>query len=514
MDIIFVFEVHQPFRLNRDFFWKRMSFQRVKKKELFNYYFDESLNEEIFNRICEKCYIPMNNLLLKLINKYQNKRNPPKFAFSISGIFLEMCEKFNKPLLQSFKDLSKTGGIEFLSQTYYHSLASLYDEKEEFISQIKKHQQIIKKFFNFNPTIFENTELIYNNKIAQIIENMGYKGIYAEGVERHLQEKSPNHLYKLKGSNDFSILLRNYKLTDDIGFRFSSKAWKEWPLTSEKYVKWLSETLGDCINIFLDYETFGEHHWPETGVQQFLKEVVIKILKNKRIEMATPSETVVKNTPTDYLDIPPSESAISWADLERNTTSWLGNPMQWAYHHTLKNLEPLVKESADQDFLRIWRCFQTSDHLYYMADLVGGPMEVHTYFSPFRSPIDAYLTAQAEITDFENRIKLSTIAANEPFLFNENFSEDHFTGNVTYSLKGFTEILEKISIKTIEFHHRSNDFAQWAKYSLKDQKFAHQLREVKNSHLRGVNLRKKIIEISKKRYFELNQEISSSTGYF
>ena len=425
-----------------------------------------------------------------------------------------MCEKFNETLLQSFKDLSKTGCIEFLSQTYYHSLASLYDEKEEFISQIKKHQQIIQKLFNYNPTIFENTELIYNNEIAQTIANMGYKGIYAEGVERHLQKKSPNYLYKLKGSDDFTILLRNYRLTDDIGFRFSSKTWKEWPLTSKKYVKWLSKTPGDCINIFLDYETFGEHHWPETGVHPFLKGVVIEILKNKKIKMATPSETIVKNTPIDYMDIPPSEGAISWADSERNTTSWLGNPFQWAYHHTLKELEPLVKESADQDFLRIWRYFQTSDHLYYMADLVGEPGEVHAYFSPFHSPFDAYLTAQAEITDFENRIKLSTIAANEPFLFYEDYGEDHFTGNETHSLKGFTEILEKTRIKTIEFHHRRNDFVQWAKFSLKDQKLAHQLRKIKNSHLRGVNLRRKIIEISKKRYFELNRKISSATGYF
>jgi alpha-amylase len=513
-DVVFVFEVHQPYRLKKNFFWENKVFKRLKKKELFDYYFDHAVNGEVFKRACKKCYFPSNQILLDLIDKHKREKKQVKVSFSISGVFLEQCEMFSKDLLESFKQLAKTECVEFLSQTYYHSLASLYPEREEFTEQVKMHQQTMKDLLGYTPKIFENTELLYNNAIAKTIEKLGYKGIFTEGVERILHEKSPNYLYTPKGCKKIKVLLRNYKLTDDIGFRFSARWWSEWPLTADKYASWLGTTPGHCINIFPDYETFGEHHWPETGIHDFLKHLPMEILKWWHLHMVTPSEVVEKYEPVGEIDVPELGGTVSWADLERDASCWLGNTMQWAYYTNVRRLEPLVKEADDKDFLKTWRYFQTSDHLYYMFTAGGAPGEVHSYFSPFNSPIDAFVTEQAAILDFENRVRLAAAAANEPFLFYTGVGENQFTGIMAWSLKGFKQALQKISIKSLEFHNSRGDFEKWAENSLHDKTLTEELKNIRVSKMKGEILRKSLIKTATERFDELNKQIQTATKYF
>jgi alpha-amylase len=511
---VFVFEVHQPHRLKKNFFWENNIFKRVKKKELFDYYFDNTVNGEVFNRASKKCYFPSNQILLDIIDKYKGEKKQAKFSFSISGIFFEQCERFSKDLLESFKQLAKTGCVEFLSQTHYHSLASLYPEREEFIEQVKMHQQTMKDLLGYMPRVFENTELLYNNAIAKAIEELGFKGIFTEGVERILHEKSPNYLYTPKGCKKIKVLLRNYKLTDDIGFRFSARWWSEWPLTADKYASWLGTTPGHCINIFPDYETFGEHHWPETGIHDFLRHLPREILKWWHLHMATPSEVVEKYDTVGEIDVPELGGTVSWADLERDASCWLGNTMQWAYYTNVRRLEPLVKETADEDFLKIWRYFQTSDHLYYMFTAGGAPGEVHSYFSPFSSPIDAFVTEQATIMDFENRVRLASVAANEPFLFYTGVGENYFTGTMAWSLKGFKQAVQKINTKSLEFHNSRGDFEKWAKKSLHDRTLTEELKKIRVSKMKGEILRNSLIKTATKRFDELTKQIQTATKCF
>jgi alpha-amylase len=512
-DVVFVFEVHQPHRLKRSLFWEGKVFRRVKKADLFDYYFDNEVDREIFNRAARKCYFPSNQILLDLADKHKHDRKQVKFAFSISGVFLEQCEMFNPDLLETFIQLANTGRIEFLNQTYYHSIASLYPDKEEFIEQVKMHKQTIKDLLGYTPAIFENTELLYNNTIAKTVESLGYKGIYTEGVEKILGEKSPNHIYTPKGSKKIRVLMRNYKLTDDIGFRFSARWWSEWPLAADKYAGWLASTPGECITIFPDYETFGEHHWPETGIHSFLQHLPEEILKYPHLQLTTPSEVVARHAPAGEIDVPEAGGTISWADVQRDQSGWLGNVMQWAYYTTLRRLEPLVLE-ADPEFLKLWRDFQTSDHLYYMFTAGGGPGEVHSYFSPFESPMDAFVTAQTLLNDFEARLRLTILTANEPFLFYTGVGKEYYTGTMAWSLKGFVKAIKEVDIKAIEFHIGNGDFESWAKYSLRDKKLASQFKELMASEQKDENLRNSILEFSKKRYNLLSKQLESATELF
>ena len=513
-DVVFVFEVHQPHRLKRNLFWENKVFRRLRKAELFDYYFDNNVDREIFKRAATKCYFPSNRILLDVIDEYKKGKRQVKVSFSVSGVFLEQCEMFAKDLLETFKQLAETGCVEFLNQTYYHSVSSLYPEKDEFIAQVKLHRQTVKSLLGYTPTVFENTELLYNNTIAKLVEGLGYKGIYMEGVEKILGEKSPNYTYTPKGSKKIKVLLRNYKLTDDIGFRFSARWWSEWPLTADKYAHWLAETQGQCINIFPDYETFGEHHWPETGIHDFLRHLPEEILKWGHLKMATPSEVVAKNAAVGEIDVPESGGTVSWADLERDSSGWLGNAMQWAYFTSLRRLEPLIKEAEDKEFLRLWRYFQTSDHLYYMFTAGGGPGEVHSYFSPFQSPMDAFVAAQSLLFDFENRLRLAILTANEPFLFCTSMGEESFTGAMPWSLKGFIKSLQAVTIKSVEFHNRRGDFESWTKHSLQDEVLSRQLREIRTSKLKGEALRKAIITVAEKRFEKLSRQVQTAVKLF
>jgi alpha-amylase len=513
-DIVFVFEVHQPYRLRRDFFWENRIFRRLRKRELFNYYFDQPTDREIFERTSRKCYFPSTRILLDLIDKHRKDRKQVRVSFSLSGVFLEQCEKFNKDLLETFKQLADTGCVELLSQTYYHSLASLYPEKEEFIEQVEEHHRTIKDLLGYAPVVFENTELLYNNTVARTVEKLGYKGIFTEGVERILHGKSPNYVYSPKDAKGIKILLRNYKLTDDIGFRFSARWWNEWPLTADKYASWLAATPGDVINIFPDYETFGEHHWPETGIHEFLKHLPEEILKWWHLHMATPAQVVDKRASAGEIDVPELGGTVSWADLERDASCWLGNTMQWAYYTSLRRLEPIVKETGDKGFSKLWRCMQTSDHLYYMFTAGGAPGEVHSYFSSFSTPTDAFVTAQAAILDFENRLKLAAITANEPFLFYTDKGDEYFTGTKAWTLKGLTGALRRVSTQSVEFHNARGDFEKWAEKSLQDPELAKQLKKVRVSRLEGEILSREIRRTTEERFRELTEQTRAATRLF
>ena len=513
-DVVFVFEVHQPHRLKRNLFWEGKMFRRLSKAELFDYYFDNEVDRDIFKRAARKCYFPSNQIILDLIESHKHSAKPVKFSFSVSGVFLEQCEMFDKDLLETFKQLAESGQVEFLNQTYYHSIASLYPEKEEFIEQAKMHRQTIKDLLGYTPQVFENTELLYNNTIAKTVESMGYRGIYTEGVEKILGEKSPNYIYTPMGAKKIKVLLRNYKLTDDIGFRFSARWWPEWPLTADKYARWLATTKGEVINIFPDYETFGEHHWPETGIHSFLQHLPEEILKYDHLRMVTPSEVVDKHISAGEIDVPEAEGTVSWADIQRDQSGWLGNVMQWAYYTTLRRLEHFIKEADDDAFLRLWRDFQTSDHLYYMFTAGGGPGEVHSYFSPYESPMDAFVAAQTLLNDFEARLRMLILTANEPFLFYTGIGKEYFTGQMAWSLKGFVDSLKAVDVAALEFHVGNGDFESWVESSLKDKKLSGQIKKIKTSEEKGEALRGALVDAAKQRFTTLSKQIKDAAELY
>ena len=381
--ICFYFQVHQPVRLNR--------FNMFGNPP----YFDEIKNKNILEKVANKCYIPTNKILLNLIDQYKKKF---KIAFSLTGVFTEQCQKYAPHVIESFKELANTGNVEFLSETYYHSLSALFSQKE-FEEQINLHKNLIKDLFGQKPKVFRNTEAMYSNSIAKLIENLGYKGIITEGHEKVLSWRSPNYVYKPVGCEKIVSLLRNYKLSDDIGFRFSAKWWEEYPLTADKYASWISKCEGDCINLFIDYETFGEHQWQDTGIFEFLKHLPNEILKYKHLEFKTPSEIVRSYKPVGTIDVP---YILSWADVDRDSSAWLENEMQRFAFEQMVKLEEKIKQNPE--LLKIWRMLQTSDHFYYMCTKWFADGDVHKYFNAYDSPYDAFLNYMNILQDLKNRL--------------------------------------------------------------------------------------------------------------
>jgi len=369
------------------------------------------LNKWVFDRVADRCYFPANNAILELIDSLKREKRKFKVSYSVTGVFLDMCEMFNKDLLDSFKQLAESKCVEFLGETYYHSLASLFEYKGEFIEQVNMHRQTMKDLLGFNPKTFVNTEMIYNNLIGKIAEELGFKAIFTEGIENVLGWRSPNYVYarKLCFPGDpkikkrIRVLLRNYRLSDDIGYRFSAKNWDQWPLTTDKYASWLSATPGQCINLFMDYETFGEHQWQESGIFWFLKALPFEILKYGNLEFLTPSEIVKKHEPVGEVDVF-EFSTVSWADIERDTSAWLGNRMQQICFEELKNLEQYIKKLENPELTKIWRMLQISDHLYYCCTKWWGDGDVHKYFSCFPTPQDGFANFMSIISDLKARV--------------------------------------------------------------------------------------------------------------
>jgi alpha-amylase len=389
--ICFYFQVHQPFRLrNFSFFDIGLSDQ----------YEDDTKNIEIVNKVSEKCYLKANKKILELIHLHKGKF---RVSYSISGMAIEQFAKYRPDVLQSFIDLANTGCVEFLGETYAHSLSYVFS-KEEFQRQVKKHSEMIENYFGQKPKVFRNTELIFNNELAAFIENMGYNGIICEGVDRLLDGRTPNYLYRSPNTSKIKLLLKNHRLSDDIAFRFSDRNWTEFPLTSEKFTTWAHSVAGtgETINLFMDYETFGEHQWEETGIFNFLHYLPTEIFKHPDFDFKTPSEVVAAYPVRDIYD---AHNFISWADTERDLSAWLSNSMQ---HEALKHIYSLEKDVltfGDENLLRIWERLQTSDHFYYMCTKFWNDGDVHKYFSPYDSPHDAYLFYMNVFSDLECRIK-------------------------------------------------------------------------------------------------------------
>ncbi len=401
--IVLAFEIHQPRRLNRMFPYERI--KRIASGEsVMEKYFDDKLNREIFTRVSKKCYNPTFDILLEKIKETSSTDKPFKVALGMSGMFLYQAALYEPQLIEKLKALVSTGNVELLGGTYYHSLASLSNlGMNEFISQVKEHKDLIKQVFGYEVKVFENTEYIYNDVIAKTVEGLGFKGILTEGVPKILEWRTPTYVYSAIGTETIKLILRHYILSDDIGFRFSLKTWSEYPLTAEKYATWLSQTRGDVILIAVDIETFGEHHWSDTGIFDFLKYLPKEVAKMGNLQWATPTE-VIDNVPSSGAISVPVEKTISWADIEKDISAWIDNSMQRIAFDRLCKLEPYLKEINDAGMYKIWRFLQQSDHFYYMSTKSGSPEAVHKYFSPFSSPAEAYATFDSILSDFEGKI--------------------------------------------------------------------------------------------------------------
>jgi len=388
--ICLYFQIHQPFR------FRRYRFFDIGSE---HYYYDDYMNESIMRKVADKCYLPANKIMLELIKKHEGKF---KVAFSISGTAIDQFELYAPEVIDSFKKLANTGCVEFLSETYSHSLVSL-SNREEFEKQVVKHREKIKQLFKMEPVVFRNTELIYSDEIGAMVADMGYKAMLTEGAKHILGWKSPNYLYYNALNPKLKILLKNFKLSDDIAFRFSNKSWVEYPLTTEKYVSWLKaiDKKEETVNLFMDYETFGEHQWAETGIFEFLKAFPSAVFKYTKFKFSTPSEVVNTLQPVAPVHVP---HAISWADEERDLTAWLGNELQWQAFGKLYELQDKVKRANDPKLQKDFEYFQVSDHFYYMSTKFFSDGEVHSYFNPYNSPYDAFINYMNILSDFEIRL--------------------------------------------------------------------------------------------------------------
>jgi alpha-amylase len=394
VSMCFYFQVHQPYRLR-----KYSMFDIGQEDDYFGDNSETNLNNLwVLRKVARKCYLPTNAVLLELLE------NHPEFkiSFSFSGVFLEQLEEYAPEVLESFKKLVDTGRVEVLAETYYHSLAFLYS-KEEFREQVLKHEELIERLFGVTPKVFRNTELIYNNELAREVELMGYKGIIAEGVDNLLGWKSPNFLYSPVSTKNIKVLLKNYRLSDDVAFRFSEQSWKEWPLTVPKYVDWVNAVngCGDVVNLFMDYETFGEHQWEDTGIFDFLRHLPGEFLKHPDNDFKTPSEVVDSFVSFGDFD---AHNFISWADVERDLSAWLGNEIQHAAINNVYALKENVLKTENQKLIHQWRKLQTSDHFYYMCTKWFADGDVHKYFNPYSSPYDAFISYMNVLHDLKIRI--------------------------------------------------------------------------------------------------------------
>jgi alpha-amylase len=392
------FQIHQPFR------HRRYRFFDIGND---HYYYDDYTNESIMRKIALKSYLPTNKLLLKLATRLKDKF---KVSFSISGLALEQFELYAPEVIESFQNLAKTGCVEFLSETYSHSLASLKD-KTIFEEQVKLHDQIIFRLFGQKPRVFRNTEMIYSDEIGAEIAEMGFNAILTEGAKHVLGWKSPNYVYVNAINPRLKVLMRNFKLSDDIAFRFSNSNWADYPLTADKFVNWLEKAnpKEEVFNLFLSYESFGERQPKESGIFDFLENFALKTANHTSLKFATPSEVIEDLQPVSAVSVP---YPISWADNERDLTAWLGNGMQKEAFEKLYNLRQQIKKCTDTELIKDWNYLQVSDHFYYMSTKYFSDGEVHSYFNPFDSPYEAFINYMNVLSDFKIRLN-SLVPENE-----------------------------------------------------------------------------------------------------
>ena len=388
--ICFYFQIHQPFRL------KRYRFFDIGND---HYYYDDYNNDEIITRIAHRSYLPANQTLLEMI---KNSNGKFKVAFSISGVALEQLEIYVTEFIDSMKELAKTGCVEFLSETYAHSLASLRDP-DEFALQVKEHDDKIEELFGQRPKVFRNTELIYSDEIACMVADMGFKGCITEGAKHILGWKSPNYLYCSTAVPKLKLLLKNYKMSDDITFRFSNYEWSEYPLTADKYMGWINAIpeTEQVVNLFMNYETLGELQPRESGIFEFMKSLPY-FAEQMGITFSTPTEVISKLKPVDSLSV---SYPISWADEERDTSAWLGNLLQNEAFEKLYSVGERVRLCDDRRLKQDWHYLQTSDHFYYMCTKFLSDGAIHSHYSPYDSAYEAFTNYMNVLSDFIVRVK-------------------------------------------------------------------------------------------------------------
>ncbi|MEM0459380.1 MAG: glycoside hydrolase family 57 protein [Thermofilaceae archaeon] len=499
-DIVLIFEVHQPYRLAQQPLLRR-TFGKVETFEaLEEAFFDKELTKRIFERVSSRCYKPATSMFLRLLDEHPGFR----VSYSISGVLLEQAERWDPDLLELFKQAAKHKQCEVLCQTYFHSLA-YFISRMEFIEQVEMHRRRVRDLLGVEPRVFENTELIYDNNVARIARELGFRAVVTEGVERVLGWRSPNYVYMAKGV-DIKVLLRNYRLSDDVGFRFASVKWEEYPLTAEKYATWLAATPGQLICIFIDYETVGEHYPRETGIFDFFEWLPVEAEK-RGLRFATPSEAIEMHAPVDEIDVP---ETISWADVERDASAWLGNMMQQMSLAREARLEPLVKALGDPAALRLWRLLSISDHYYYMSTKGGGPGEVHSYFSPYPSPYHAFAAFTEAIACLEAEL-FSRLARREevarwvkPLPESEAFRffarEGEPLPYVARSGLDLIEIVKRVPAQSLEFHVENGHLAEWLRSVVGDVIAAEKVEGMRG--LRGEELRERLYKALCERLLE------------
>jgi alpha-amylase len=378
--IVLYLHVHQPYRIRH-----YTIFDAGNQHN----YFDaptgtRESNADVVRKVAEKSYIPTNERLLRMLNTHEDF----KLSMSITGTVLEQLEQYAPEVLKSFQDVVATGKVEIVAETYHHSLAFFYS-KAEFEAQVKMHRDIVQRLFGVTPTAFRNTELSYNNDIAYWADRAGYKAVISEGWDPVLGWRSPNFLYRPVYTNNIKLLTKNYKLSDDIAFRFGNRSWEEFPLTTEKFMQWTNTSWDQpLINLFMDYETFGEHQWADTGIFDFLENLPHEWLKAEGHTFMTISEAAETFEAVDEIDCP---QTITWADTERDLTAWMGNTMQQGSLQALYSLQDAIIRTGDLELIEDWRKLQTSDHFYYMCTKWWSDGDVHAYFSPYESPYIAYM---------------------------------------------------------------------------------------------------------------------------
>jgi alpha-amylase len=390
--VCFYFEVHQPFRVR-----PYDVFQVGKNHD----YFDDPLNREIMQKVARKCYLPANAAMLRLIEKHEGAF---RVAYSITGVALEQMRAYAPEVIESFQKLVATGAVELLSETYYHSLASLYD-LSEFRAQVTQHTHLMQSLFDVTPRVFCNTELVYDDDLAREVKALGYKGILAEGADDVLGWRSPNYVYEAADTG-MGLLLRNYRLSDDIAFRFSNRSWPDFPLTAEKFARWVHQLSGrgDTVNLFMDYETFGEHQWSETGIFSFLEHLPAALLSDSDWHFKTPSELLASAPRIGPLSV---ARTTSWADLARDLSAWSGNDMQNRAIARIFALGEQIKRRNNPALLALWRKLTSSDHFYYMCTKWFADGDVHAYFSPYESPYEAFINYMNAVSDLEESVLAS-----------------------------------------------------------------------------------------------------------
>lgn len=397
--IVLYLHVHQPYRVRH-----YTVFDSGVNHDYFDAtYDDRTSNERILHKVAEKSYLPTNAKLLKLLNDHPEF----KLSMSITGTVIEQLEKWSPEALQSFKDLVNTGRVEIVAETYHHSLAFFYS-RAEFEMQVDMHRRKVQEVFGQTPQVFRNTELCYNNDVAYWADKAGYKGVLAEGWDPILDWRSPNYVYRPTYTNHIRLLMKNYKLSDDIAFRFGDQNWAEWPLTADKFAHWLNaDQNATNFNLFMDYETFGEHQWSESGIFDFLDHLPKEWLKTDGNSFMTVSEVIDANHPVDQIDVP---HTITWADTERDLSAWLGNAMQTSSIQALYDLQDRIIQTGDFALIEDWRRLQTSDHFYYMCTKYFNDGDIHAYFSPYETPYEAYINFMNAYHDLKYRLSEKGVA--------------------------------------------------------------------------------------------------------